>query len=326
MLSPEQKKELEATLRSYVGKSVGPPDLGRDPINEAMIKQWCDAMGDENPVYTDPDVAAKSVHGGVVAPPLMLGAWTMKGWAMHEGYDEPTNEQQRLHGLLTEAGYTGVLGTDTEQGFTRYLRPGDTVSAHMVIEDISEEKATGAGVGYFITTRTIFTDQNGEEVGWETFRCLKFIPKDAPQPAADSGGAAAEPYTPARIKPPMGHDNAWWWQAIADGRITLQKCSGCGALRHPPGPMCPKCRSIEWEQQEISGRGTLHTYTVIHHPQFPGYEFPILAALVDLEEGERMVSNVVGCDPAQLQIGMKLEAFIHEDDDGFKLPFFRPAE
>jgi len=73
----------------------------------------------------------------------MLGAWTMQGWEMRLGYDEPRNEdhRHRLHKILTDAGYTGVLGTDTEQGFTRYLRPGDEVTAHIVIAEISDSCA-----------------------------------------------------------------------------------------------------------------------------------------------------------------------------------------
>ena len=219
-----------------------------------------------------------------------------------------------------------MLGTDTEQGYHALPAPGrPRHGRHRRSRAISEEKATGAGVGYFITTRTTFTDQDGEEVGWMTFRVLKYIPQGAPRPRRPKA-ARAEAYAPARLKPPMGHDNAWWWQAVSDGRIEIQKCSDCGELRHPPRPMCSACRSMKWESQEISGRGTLHTYTVIHYPQFPGYEFPILAALVDLEEGCRMVSNVVGCSPEDLAIGMAVEAFIHEDDDGFKLPFFRPVK
>ncbi len=328
MLNAKEKEALRAELASFVGRPVGPPVAARDPVNEPMIRQWCDAMGDANPSYLDPEAAAAGVHGELVAPPLMLQAWIMEGWAMHEGYDTPRNEEQRLHKRLTDAGYSGVLGTDTEQGFTRYLRLGERVQAETVIEEISEEKATGVGVGFFITTRTRFTvsggeEGDGEEVGWMSFRVFKFIPKEAP--AEGAGADAKAPARPARIKPPMGHDNAWWWNKIAEGKIELQRCSACERLRHPPRPMCAHCRSMEWDSVPISGRGTLHTYTVIHHPQFPGYEFPILAVLVDLEEGERIVSNVVGVAPGALEIGMKLEAFIHEDEDGFKLPLFRPA-
>lgn len=324
-LSAEQKRELEARIRAFVGKPIGPRFTGRDAVNEPMIRQWCDAMGDTNGVYLDPDVAKRSPFGGIVAPPMMLDAWTMQGWEMHKGYDEPQNEEHRLHKILTDAGYSGVLGTDTEQAFHRYLRPGDTVTAETVIEHISDEKSTGAGVGYFITTRTRFTDQNGEEVGWQTFRVLKFIPKEAPRAAA-AAAAGAQPAKPSRLKPPMGHDNGWWWTEVAQqNHLPIQRCGACKKLRHPPRPLCDACGSLAWDSIAASGRGTLHSFTVIHYPQFPGYEFPILAALVDLEEGERILSNLVGCDPKDVRIGMRVRCFIHTDEDGFKLPLFEPA-
>ena len=187
-----------------------------------------------------------------------------------------------------------------------------------------QHPATAAGVGYFITTRTRFTDQNGEEVGWETFRVLKFIPSQ-PRPAASDGAAAAAP-KPGRIKPPMGHDNAWWWETVAKGTIPIQRCKSCGVLRHPPRPMCGQCGSMEWDHVAASGRGTLHTFTVIRYPQFPGYDSPIVAALVDLEEGTRLMSSIVGCEPSAVKIGMRLVGEIHRDDDGFALPVFRPAK
>jgi uncharacterized OB-fold protein/acyl dehydratase len=324
MLSKEKKQALEASMRELVGKPIGPPVSARDAVNEPMIRQWCDAMGDTNPSYLDADAAKAGVHGGIVAPPTMLDAWSMQGFEMHRGYDQPTNEQQRLHKTLSDAGYTGVLGTDVEQSYTRYLRPGDEVSAETIIAEISEEKATSAGIGYFITTRTTFTDQRGEEVGWMTFRVLKFIPSQ-PQAAASDAGGEAPPAKPGRIKPPMGRDNGWWWEAVAEGRIPIQRCSGCQKLRHPPAPMCPHCGSMEWDSVTASGRGTLHTFTVIHYPQFPGYEFPIIAALVDLEEGTRLMSSIVDCKPADVEVGMALNGFIHEDEDGFCLPVFRPA-
>ena len=196
--------------------------------------------------------------------------------------------------------------------------------AETIIAEISEEKATGAGIGYFITTRTTFTDQRGEEIGWMTFRVLKFIPGQ-PQAAASDGADEAAAAKPGRIQPPMGRDNGWWWEAVAEGRIPIQRCSGCQKLRHPPGPMCPHCGSMEWDSVTASGRGTLHTFTVIHYPKFPGYEFPIIAALVDLEEGTRLMSSIVECKPADVQVGMALQGFIHEDEDGFRLPVFRPA-
>ncbi len=76
----EKKQALEAEIRSYVGKPIGPAVTGRDPINEPMIRQWCDAMGETHPAYLDAEAAAKTVHGEIVAPPTMLQAWVMEGW------------------------------------------------------------------------------------------------------------------------------------------------------------------------------------------------------------------------------------------------------
>ena len=319
------KEELEAKLQEYVGIDIGEPDVAYDPVNEAMIRHWCDALDDENPVYTDAQAAAGSVHGGIVAPPSMLQAWMLPGIAMAETGGMGENKQTELHALLTGAGYTGVVATNCEQSYGRYLKPGDRLTSTTRIEAISEEKATALGIGYFINTRETFTDQNGEEVGWQTFRVLKFKPAEQPKQAADES-ADGTPAKPTRLKPPMGHDNAWWWEGVNDGKVLIQKCSECGELRHPARPMCGNCRSIKWETVEASGRGTVYSYTVLHHPKFPGYEFPLACALVDLEEGVRMVSNVVGCEPDAVEIGMPVQISIEQVDDETKLPVFRPAK
>jgi uncharacterized OB-fold protein len=325
-MNEEQKRAFEAELRSYVGKPIGPPTVARDPVNMPMIRQWCDAMGETHPAYLLPESARQTLHGEVVAPPTMLQAWVMEGWEMHAGYDEPRNEQHRLHKFLTESGYSGVLGTNTEEHYERYLKLGDVVSAVTVIDEISEEKATGAGIGYFITTRTSFEDQNGESLGWMTFRVLKFKPAQEQHAAGGDGGEAAVSRKPSRMKPPMGHDNGWWWKRVAeDGVLPIQRCTACQKLRHPPRPMCDACGSKKFDSIDATGRGTVRTFTVIHYPQFPGYEYPIVSVIVDLEEGERMVSTLVDCKPEDCCIGMAVEVVIHEDEDGFKIPFVRPA-
>lgn len=326
-MKDDKKQALEAEIRGFVGKPIGPPMTGRDPVNEAMIRQWCDAMGDEHPAYLDSNEAKKTVHGEIVAPPAMLQAWILDGWSMHEGYDEPKNEQQRLHKLLNDHGYTGVLGTNTEENYTRYLKLGECVTALMVIDEISEEKATGVGIGYFITTKTHFENQNGEDLGSMIFRVLRFKPAAQPTAASDGGSAGnSAAQKPSRIKPPMGHDNGWWWERVAEDEvIPIQRCTDCQKLRHPPRPMCDVCGSQDFDSIDASGRATVHTFTVIHYPQVPGYEYPIIAIIVDLEEGERMASTLVDCEPDDVSIGMAVEAVIHEDDDGFKIPFFRPA-
>lgn len=323
-MNQEKRAAFEAEINAFVGKPIGPPSVARDAVNEAMIRQWCDAMGENHPAYLSNESAKDTIHGEVVAPPTMLQAWIMEGWIMHEGFEQPRNEQHRLHKIMNEAGYTGVLGTNTEENYTRYLKVGDVITAKTFIDDISDEKATGAGIGYFITTRTVFTDQNGGDVGWMTFRVLKFKP--AQQQAASDAGGSATPAKPTRIKPPMAHDNGWWWERVADeGVLPIQRCKDCGKLRHPPRPMCDACSSQAYDAIDASGRGTVHTYTVVHYPQVPGYEYPLIAAIIDLEEGERIASNVIDCTPEACEIGMAVEFTIHEDEDGFKLPVFKPA-
>ena len=184
-LSAKDKAALEARLREFVGKETGPPSTGPDLVNEPMIRHWCEAMGDRNPVYVDPAAAKESVHGSLVAPPTMLQAWILRGMEMAQPAPERKGEggdlQLALHQILTDAGYPSVVATNCEQEYLRYLRPGDQVTASTVIESISEEKATGLGVGYFIDTRTRFRDQEGAEVGWMTFRVLKFKPSQPPR-------------------------------------------------------------------------------------------------------------------------------------------------
>jgi len=315
---------LEAQLETYVGKEIGDPEVGPDPVNEPMIRHWCEVIQDHNPIYVDPEAASRSVHGGIVAPPTMLQAWILPGVEMATAdQGPPKNKQRELHALLGQHGYTSVVATNCDQGYTRYLRPGDRIRGVTVIEAISEEKATALGIGYFINTRTTFLDQNDEEVGWMTFRVLKFKPNQAPQAVESS---ASGPSKPSRIRPPRGHDNGWWWDGVDAGEILIQKCSDCGELRHPPRPMCGSCQSLRWESIASKGTGSVHSFVVMHHPQIPGYGFPLAVALIDLDEGTRLVSNVVGCEPEAVHIGMRVEGFVEQVDDDFKLPMFRPAE
>lgn len=126
-----------------------------------------------------------------------------------------------------------------------------------------------------------------------------------------------------RIKPPMAHDNAWWWEMAAEGKLGIQRCLGCQALRHPPRPMCGECHSMEWDAIAASGKGTISSYTVLRHPQFPGYEYPLVIVLVELEEGTRFTSQLVDCEPQDVDFGLPVEMQIQEDPDGFRLPVFK---
>jgi uncharacterized OB-fold protein/acyl dehydratase len=320
-LSGREREEFEKQLEAYVGVELGIEEIGRNPVNQAMIRTWCEAMGDDNPVYVDADAAADSIHGEVVAPPTMLQAWILPGIAMAIGEDDPRDKQKELHRLFDEKGFTGVVATNTEQEYIRYLKPGDQITARTVIEDISEQKATGLGIGYFINTRTTFFDQDQEEVGWMTFRVLKFEVGDAAQ-AADEGDGGA-PAKPQRIKPALGHDNQWWWDCLEKGEFAIQRCADCGVLRHPPRPMCGECQSTSWDYTFSKGRGEIYSFVVIRYPEVPGYTYPLVVAVIDLEEGTRYVGNVVDIAAEDVKIGQKVEASIELVDDSTKLPVFR---
>jgi uncharacterized OB-fold protein len=120
------------------------------------------------------------------------------------------------------------------------------------------------------------------------------------------------------------HDNVFWFEAAADGRLVIQKCASCGTLRHPPGPACPECRSFDWEAIDASGRARLHSWTVIHHPQDPAFEYPLAVGLVDLEEGTRLVADIQGVDHRDLEIGLELEVYLDQHAHDEVLPRLRP--
>jgi len=127
----------------------------------------------------------------------------------------------------------------------------------------------------------------------------------------------------ARIRPVRTLDTAWWFDGCLEHRLLIQCCTSCGVLRHPPKPMCSRCRSIRWDTVESRGTGSLYSYVVVHHPKPPGFEYPHLVGLVELKEGTRLVGEVVGIQPTQAKIGMPVELTWLDIDDKLTLPQFR---
>ena len=82
---------------------------------------------------------------------------------------------------------------------------------------------------------------------------------------------------------------------------------------------------MEWDFIESEGKGEVFSYTVLHHPQFPGYQYPLIIVLVELNEGTRITSQLLECEPEDACFGMAVEVVMHEDPDGFRLPMFKPA-
>jgi uncharacterized OB-fold protein len=120
-------------------------------------------------------------------------------------------------------------------------------------------------------------------------------------------------------------DNEFFWAAAAERRLVGQGCEGCGRLRHPPRPMCPHCGSLDWAAIELSGRGTVYSYAVLHHPQNSQFDYPVIAALVDLHEGIRVVTNLVGLAPGEVRIGQAVDVCFETTIDDMAVPVFRPS-
>lgn len=118
-----------------------------------------------------------------------------------------------------------------------------------------------------------------------------------------------------------------WWDAAREGRLLVKRCADCGRAHFYPRPFCPHCWSanVAWEQ--ASGRGTLYTWSVVHQNDLPPFNerVPYVAAIVELEEGPRMMTNIVDCDPAALAVGMPVEVTFRPATDDVTLPVFRPA-
>lgn len=323
-MTPEETKAFEEKINAFVGRENGPPKTGKDEVNKPMIRQWAEVMGDELSTYTDEEYAATTSKEALIAPPTMLQVWSMEGYPMAHN---PANDTQReLHKVFDDNGFTGVLGTNTSTEFYRDLRPGDQISYHCIIDNISEQKATARGIGYFIETKTVFTDQNGEEVGAQVFRVLKFVP--IPGSDADTSSSADDdtPEVPTRIASPRGKDNGWWWDALEkDHSMRIQRCKSCQTLRHPPRPMCGECQSTEWDSIESTLDGEVFSHTTLHYPKIPGYEYPCTVGVITLAEGTRIVANIVDIDFKTIKIGMKVKGTVEQVDDKTVLPMFRPV-
>ncbi|GDY28984.1 hypothetical protein GTS_06170 [Gandjariella thermophila] len=309
-----------------------------------MVNNWVEAIGDRNPVYTDPEFAETSVHGGIVAPPAMAQVWTMGGLHPQRAPDDP------LHGMMAEldaAGFTSVVATNSEQTYHRYLRPGEHVSVTTRLESVVGPKRTRLGEGWFVTTRS--TWYVGDEAVTEMlFRVLKFRPSTAStvstsasagesasavSTSASAGGSTSEastldnpaPPRAAVIKPVRSRDTAFFWDGTAAGELRIQRCGACGRLRHPPGPMCPACGSTSPEYLVAAGRGEVYSYVVHHHPPMPGRETPFVVALVELPEGVRVLGELLDVPPDDVRVGMPVEVTFLPVDDDITLPAWRPV-
>ncbi|WP_141582218.1 bifunctional MaoC family dehydratase N-terminal/OB-fold nucleic acid binding domain-containing protein [Actinomadura sp. WMMA1423] len=316
-------EEYEARLQAWAGRPYGERRVGQDAVNVPMIRHWVEAMEDGNPVYLDEDAAKATGREGVVAPASMMQAWTMRGYAASVR-DDPAGPDE-LTELLAEGGYTSVVATDSEFEFHRELVPGDRVAVEETVESISPEKKTALGAGRFVSTVKTYRDEAGEVVATQRWRLLRFRPpgKTAEKPAGKAAGKA-EPKA-LRPRPAINLDNAFWFEAAREHRLVIQRCADCKSLRHPPGPCCPQCGSFEWDTVQASGDGHVYSYVVNHHPRHPAFEYPLVVAVVELAEGTRLIANMTGVAPEDVEIGMPVVLDWIDPDPDLSLPAFRPA-
>ena len=173
--------------RTLCGTRPASPTLTRHNSRVAAVSRCpalfgptrAHALNDMNPVYLDPEFAAKSRFGGIVSPPVMLQTWTMPSPKL-EGIGERGGAPVEIDGnptaFLDDAGYSSTVATNSEFDIERYPRLGDVINATSVFESVSEEKKTALGTGFFLTWVITYTDQNDEVLGRQRFRVLRFRP------------------------------------------------------------------------------------------------------------------------------------------------------
>jgi len=125
------------------------------------------------------------------------------------------------------------------------------------------------------------------------------------------------------VRPMVNRDSQFFWDGTRAGELRIQVCAACGATRFPPGPACQSCDAYDRGYQVASGEGTVFSYVVHRHPPIPGKELPVVIALIDLDEGVRMVGEVADVD--DLSIGDRLRVDFTQVDDELTLPIWRKA-
>ena len=173
--------DFRRRLHDLVGMPTGSglPAVAPDPVNQPMIRHWAHALDDMNPAYLDPEFAAASRFGTIVSSPVMLQTWTMPP-PMLTGIVErggvPMEITSNPMAFLDDAGFTGTVATNSDFEIERYPRLGDVITATTVIDEVSGEKRTALGTGHFVTWVTTYAHQNGELLGRQRFRVLRFRP------------------------------------------------------------------------------------------------------------------------------------------------------
>lgn len=274
------------------------PRPGRDPVNKPTIHNWVEAIGDRNPIYVDESAALAAGHPGIVAPPAMIQVWTMFGLGGERPKDDPLGPVIRL---FDDAGYIGVVATNCEQTYHRYLRPGEDVSTTAELGDVIGPKQTALGEGWFINQHIVWRvgDEDVAEMNW---RILKFKPRE------ESGSLTPRDLdAAAMMRPSASRDTKFFWDGINAHELRIQKRPD-GSLQHPPVPAVWQDKQAPIDYVVATGEGAVFSFVVHHAPKVPGRTLPFVVALVELAEGVRMLGELRNVEPAQVHIGMPVRA------------------
>jgi uncharacterized OB-fold protein/acyl dehydratase len=299
--------DIRAAAEKVKAEGKSKPRVGRHPVNQPMVDHWLDAIGDRNPIYVDEQAAKAAGHPGIVAPPAMVQVWTMMGLGGVRPDDDPLS---KILGLFDEAGYIGVVATNCEQTYHRYLRPGEEVSVAAELTDVVGPKRTALGEGFFITQK-ITWQVGDEDVAEMMWRIMKFKPT-----ASDAGDRVPHDLdADSMMRPASSRDTKFFWDGVNAHELRIQKRPD-GSLQHPPVPAVWQDKDTAIDYQVVSGKGTVFTFVVHHAPKVPGRTLPFVVALVELEEGVRMLGELRNVDPARVQIGMPVRATYIDFPDG----------
>jgi len=299
--------DIRAAAEKVKAEGKSKPRVGRHPVNQPMVDHWLDAIGDRNPIYVDDQAAKAAGHPGIVAPPAMVQVWTMMGLGGVRPDDDPLS---KILGLFDEAGYIGVVATNCEQTYHRYLRPGEEVSVAAELTDVVGPKRTALGEGFFITQK-ITWQVGDEDVAEMMWRIMKFKPT-----ASDAGDRVPHDLdADSMMRPASSRDTKFFWDGVNAHELRIQKRPD-GSLQHPPVPAVWQDKDTAIDYQVVSGKGTVFTFVVHHAPKVPGRTLPFVVALVELEEGVRMLGELRNVDPARVQIGMPVRATYIDFPDG----------
>lgn len=127
-----------------------------------------------------------------------------------------------------------------------------------------------------------------------------------------------------RPEPVCSMDSAFFWEGAKRGELLIQQCSQCGTLHHPPRPMCPECHAIKMVPKRMSGKGRVYSWGMPIHPFPHGFKMPPVVALIDLEEGVRLVSNLRNVDPRGTLNGIAVQVAFEPTQNGGAVPVFEP--